>query len=128
MNELQPDLKNEGTAEGPASLSGTGFKASKFFSHLRDRVASDPAYKLAVIGLQEIEMGSTSVAAAAARDLFGQRKAVERGNQSAQAWAQRLLVTMNEGEGGAWFKVRYIVYVGHSCCCCSLLLPPTHYR
>lgn len=108
VNELQPDLKAD--TEGSPS-PGAGLRASKFFAHLRTRVASDPAFKLAVIGLQEIEMGSTSVAAAAARDLFGQRKAVERGNQAAQAWAQRLLATMNEGSDGSdgWFTVRGVV-------------------
>lgn len=106
VNELLPDLPKGDAkgdpAEGPPAPSSSA--GSSFFAYLRDHVATKSEYKLAVIGLQEIEMGSTSVAAAAARDLFGQRKAVERGNQAAQAWAQRLLGAMNEGDG-AWFKV-----------------------
>lgn len=50
--------------------------SSQFFGHLREQVAPARQYALAVFGLQEIEMGGTSVAAAATRELLRQKKAM----------------------------------------------------
>jgi phosphatidylinositol-bisphosphatase len=58
--------------------------------------------QLVVVGLQEIEMGSSSVALAAAKDAFSQRMQ-ERGNTNAKFWSAGLL----EALGGErhWHQV-----------------------
>ncbi|KAL4426187.1 hypothetical protein ABPG77_007469 [Micractinium sp. CCAP 211/92] len=58
--------------------------------------------QLAVVGLQEIEMGSSSVALAAAKDAFSQ-KMQERGNTNAKFWSQGVLSAL--GGERHWHQV-----------------------
>lgn len=58
----------------PDQMSGA------LFEHLRSVVGADPGLELACFGLQEIEMGSASVAAAATKEFLGQKKSLVRWN------------------------------------------------
>ena len=59
---------------------------------------------VAVIGLQEIEMGGRSVAESIVKDTFA-RGMQERGNLTAQTWLQEILIALNKSTQNTWHRV-----------------------
>ncbi|GAB4822767.1 hypothetical protein N2152v2_009813 [Parachlorella kessleri] len=78
-------------------------KRSPFFTQLDGKVnVTDPGIQLVVVGLQEIEMGGSSVALAAAKDALSY-KFQERGNTNAKFWSASILEAL--GGEQRWYQL-----------------------